>query len=72
MRATQESLVAVLGAAPKPGGDRDPAELAARDLTAVSDDLLRRYLNDIASAEPRPDLFRHAVPACLKFWRATP
>ena len=80
MRITPDRMVGVLGAAPKPATvwqeqfdycNEVLVKLAQTDWEQVPDEYLGYYFLDLAFTDLQPDLFRHAFPACLKFWYRT-
>lgn len=77
---TDQRIRAILGKAPKPatvwqqpfdGFGRELRRIAATDWDKIERGDLWNYINDLAYQELQPDLFRHAFPACLKFWYDT-
>lgn len=77
---TDQRIRAILGKAPKPtvvwqqqfdGFGREIRRIAASDWDKIERGDLWNYIHDLAYQELQPDLFRHAFPACLKFWYDT-
>lgn len=79
-RITEKRFVEIFGKKPKPqevwqqqfdGDQEDLKQLATSDWNAVPDNLFWAYFQDMTYMALQPDLFRHAFPACLKFWYDT-
>ncbi len=77
MRITRQRIGNVLGAAPKPKQvwqkqfddfQEMLEEIARTNWDQMPEGLLWAYIHDLAYKELQPELFRHAFPACLKFW----
>jgi hypothetical protein len=80
MRVTKSLIESVLGPAAKPASvnqrqfdhfDVTLRELARLDWDQIPERHLCEYFLDLEYVELQPDLFRHAFPACLKYWYET-
>jgi hypothetical protein len=80
MRIAKRRIESVLGRAAKPGSvwqrqfdhfDAKLREIARYDWDQIPEQHLREYFLDLEHVELQGDLFRHAFPACLKYWYDT-
>ncbi len=77
MRITTQRIQKVLGAADRPKQVSQEqfddfqdmlVQIAKTRWDKIPEDLLWAYIHDLSYMTLQPDLFRHAFPACLKFW----